>query len=166
MRQTMLASIFHTMRLSSGFTLVELVTVIAVMAIMAATAAPRVIGSDSFDTRGNQGLLITSIRYAQKTAIAQHRMVYVNVDSVNRRLRLCYDPTCTSLLQDPVTVGNYQINFNSNVNLTASQTTMGFTIEGTPSPNVNINYTITNSKNLSQSSTIRVEANTGYVHLV
>ncbi len=154
------------MRHILGFTLVELVTVIAVMAIMAAVAAPRFIGSDSFDTRGNLGMVITSLRYAQKTAMAQHRVVYVQVDNTNKTISLCYTTTCSSLLQDPTGPGNYRLNLNSNVNLTASQTTLGFTVDGLPIPNANATYIVANRKNLSQSSTIQVEANTGYVHIL
>lgn len=154
------------MRFAQGFTLVELVTVIAVMSIIAAVAAPRFIGSDSFDTRGNRSILITSLRYAQKTAISQHRMVYVRVVSANQTLSLCYDPSCNSVLQDPVNVGNYQITFSSNVSLVASQPTLGFNLDGSPNPNVNASYTLTNRKNSAQTSVIQVEANTGYVHLL
>lgn len=147
-----------------GFTLIELAVVISVMGIMAAVTAPRLMTSEAFDTRGQYGMLLAGLRYAQKTAIAQHRTVYVQVDSVNKRLKLCYTNTCDTLLQDPVSGGSYNLALNAKAVVTASLTTLGFTADGTPTPNMAATYTIANSKNLTQSSTILVEANTGYVH--
>lgn len=147
-----------------GFTLVELVVVISVMAILSAVAMPRFMGSDSFDTRGDFGLVLSSVRYAQKMALTQHTTVYVRVDTVNRLIKLCYSSSCDSLLQDPVTGSNYQQSFNRNVLVTPSVATLGFLSDGTPTPNADATYTVVNSKNALQTSTIKVEANTGYVH--
>ncbi len=147
-----------------GFTLVELVTVIAVMSILAAIAAPKFVASDTFDTRGSQGLILSSLRYAQKTAIAQHRTVYVQVNSVNKTISLCYSNSCGTLLQDPVSGGSFRINLNANVIVSPSQTTLGFSADGSPSPNVDATYIVTNKNSSRQTSTIKVEANTGYVH--
>lgn len=146
-----------------GFTLVELVTVIAVMSVMAAIAAPRFIGADTFNARGNLGLVVSSLRYAQKTAIAQHRTVYVQVNTVSKTISLCYTSNCDTLLQDPASSGNYRLNFNSDVTVIPSQTTLGFTSEGVPTPNADATYIVTNSKNTTQTSTVKVEAGTGYV---
>lgn len=147
-----------------GFTLVELVVVIAVLMIMAAVSAPRFTGTETFDTRGTLGQILTTLRYAQKTAIAQHRSVYVQLDAVNKTLKLCYSNTCNSLLRDPVTNGNFSLALNSRVLVTPSVITLGFAVDGTPIPNATATYTVKNSKNLAQTSTIVVEANTGYVH--
>lgn len=147
-----------------GFTLVELVTVIAVMAILAAMAAPKFIGSDTFTTRGDSGLILSTVRYAQKMALTQHKTVYVQVNTSTNTIRLCYSSSCDALLQDPVSGGNYSQAFDRNVQVSASQTTLGFLSDGTPSPSSGASYVITNKKNTAQSLTIKVEANSGYVH--
>lgn len=147
-----------------GFTLIELVSVMAVMAILAAMAAPRMMGSDTFATRGDSGVILSGVRYAQKTAVTQHRTTYVRVNPVSNNLSLCYSATCDVFLQDPVSGGNFSVALDRNVQITATQTTLGFLPDGTPSPSSGADYVITNKKNTSQSHTIKVEPGSGYVH--
>ena len=147
----------------TGFTLVELVTVIAVMAILSAVASSKFVDTDVFDTRGCVGLLSSSLRYAQKTAIAQHKMVYVAVDTTARTIRLCYDVACGTSVTDPVTMSAYQQTYSAKVSITPGQTVLGFGASGAPSPNANTNYVVKNTKNATQTTTIQVEADTGYV---
>lgn len=150
-------------RRQRAFTLIELVVVISVMAILSGVASSKFIGTDVFDTRGCVGLLSSSLRYAQKTAIAQHKMVYVAVDNTVRTIRLCYDTACGSAVIDPVTMAAYQQSYNSNVAITAGQAVLGFGASGAPSVSSNTTYVVKNTKNATQSTTIQVEADTGYV---
>ena len=150
-------------RKQSAFTLVELVTVISVMAILSAVASSKFVGTDVFDTRGCVGLLSSSLRYAQKTAIAQHKMVYVAVDTAARTIRLCYDTACSTAVIDPVTMAAYQQGYSAKVAITPGQTVLGFGASGAPSPNANTTYVVKNTKNATQTTTIQVEADTGYV---
>jgi len=68
-------------RRSIGFTLVELIMVIVVVAIMAGVAAPRFFDRKGFDAASYAAQLKTTLRFAQKTAIAQGRTVYVKITS-------------------------------------------------------------------------------------
>lgn len=147
-----------------GFTLIELITVIAVMAVLVMTAAPRLADNATFNTRGDLGVLVSSLRFAQKMAIAQHRTIYVQLDAGARVLQLCYTNSCDSVLQDPVTNGSYRVTFNSKATLSTSLAVLGFTADGTPTPNLTTTYTVTNSHNTAQTNTVVVEASTGYVH--
>lgn len=67
--------------LERGFTLVELITVMIVVGILAAVAAPRFFASNVFQSRGFADQVQASLRYAQKTAIAQRRNVCVAVNA-------------------------------------------------------------------------------------
>lgn len=147
-----------------GFTIVELVAVIVIMGIIAAIAAPRFIGVDAFDARGSHGTLVSALRYAQKTAIAQRRNVFVNLNTATLVVCLGYTNDCSSAVIDPSTQATYSKTLSSNVTITASTTPIGFDGLGRPVPNATATFTIQNAVVPAESTrTITVEAETGYV---
>ena len=58
-------------RFCGGFTMVELILVIVIAGILATVAVPRLVGRNSFDTRGFADQLAATVRFAQKLAVAQ-----------------------------------------------------------------------------------------------
>lgn len=151
-------------RQAQGFTIVELVAVMVITGIIAAIAAPRFIGVDAFDARGSYGTLTSALRYAQKTAIAQRRNVYVNMNSSTRVVCLGYTSNCSSAVIDPATQAAYSKTLSSNVSIASSTTPLGFDGLGRPVPNATATFTINNAVVPSESTrTISVEADTGYV---
>jgi MSHA pilin protein MshC len=152
------------MRREYGFTIVELVAVMVIVGIIASVSAPRFVGVDAFDARGSYGTLTAALRYAQKTAIAQRRTVYANVNTSTRTVCLGYTSNCSSAVIDPATQASYAKTLSSNVTITASASPIGFDGLGRPVPNAAATFTIQNAVVPSESTrTITVEQDTGYV---
>lgn len=148
-----------------GFTLVELVVVIALMGILVAIAAPRFASGDIFETRGDAGLLSSTLRYAQKTAIAQRKPVFViHADAIPDVVKLCFDAACNQAVISPETRAAYVFTSSKNVDVSSSNAGLGFDGLGRAIPDQAASYTVVNRKNNAQTVTINVEANTGYIH--
>lgn len=93
-----------------GFTLVELITIMVIMGIISAIAVPRMFDRGLFDSRGYYDQVISSLRYAQKTAISQRRLVCVTFPSTSRmQLRTAFNfgGACDTDLQNPA--GTYPV---------------------------------------------------------
>lgn len=145
-----------------GFTLIELIMVMLLVAILAFTAIPRFANRDTFDARGFFDQSVNILRFAQKTAVAQHRNVYVNISGNAICLSYVADSACTDTVNgvpEPTKNARFLKTFPNGVSATALS--FAFTALGQPSPNQQFNIALTAS-GLSQN--IVVERETGYVH--
>jgi MSHA pilin protein MshC len=84
-----------------GFTLVELVVTITVLGIMAAVAIPRFADQQGFQSRVFFDQTQAAIKFAQKTAIAERRLVYLTITSTS--IAACYTAVCGGAGSIPVT---------------------------------------------------------------
>jgi MSHA pilin protein MshC len=147
-----------------GFTLTELITVMVIVGIISVAAIPKFFDRDVFDSRGYRDQVLSTLRFAQKLAIAQRRFVCVDIEPGS--VTLTFDTTEPSTahtaatcpgdpLVSPAGVTPYTISApTANVTL-AGYTDFSFSALGAPSAAQSITvggYTIT------------VEAETGYVH--
>lgn len=82
------SSVIENRRTCGGFTMVELILVMVIAGILAAVAIPRLVGKNSFDTRGFTDQLAATVRFAQKLAIAQRTPVFVQFTATDATL--CY----------------------------------------------------------------------------
>lgn len=143
-----------------GFTLVELILVMAIAGILAAVAMPRLIGSNSFDTRGFTDQLAGTVRFAQKLAISQRRDVFVHLSA--NAATLCYIATvpCPVVSLAPGSGGEtpYTINAPNGVAIVSAVAALGFSAGGVPTTALDIQV------NGAGAYHVLVEQETGYVH--
>lgn len=160
---------FAKRRAIQGFTMVELILVLVVFGILSAIALPRFSDRVDFDARGFFDQTQNMIRYAQKTAIAQRRPVWVQLSQADGVICLTYvqvNVNCQSDAGAPVLVPGEQIWYRRAV---PADVNFGVTIFfsfnalGQPNPNTAKELTLFQSGTIAV-GTIRVEAETGYVH--
>lgn len=146
------------LRNNSGFTMTELVIVIIISVILAAFAAAR-ISTQAFDTEGFANQTIAMVRFAQKIAISQRRTVAVVVTpGTPGTIRLCYtDTSCTGGdVHEPPGSASFTKTSKSNVTVAGSS----FTFSALGKPSAAGTITISGDG----STTVTIEAETGYVH--
>lgn len=73
-------------RHGAGFSMVELVVTISIIGLLAAFTIPRFVSIEGFDSRGFHDEAIGVVRYAQKTAIAWRRTVFICVSATEIRV--------------------------------------------------------------------------------
>jgi MSHA pilin protein MshC len=83
-------------RAHRGFTLVELITVVVILGIIAVVAVPRFFDRGTYDSREFHDQVLSTLRYAQKAAIAQRRFVCVAFTANSVDLTYGTNSNCTT----------------------------------------------------------------------
>jgi MSHA pilin protein MshC len=139
---------------TTGFTFIELVMVIVILAIVSVIVAPKFVSNSIFVARGFADQILSTLRYAQKTAIAQHQNVCVNLAASS--LTLTMNATCSLTLNLADRQSNV-LTAPAGVTLTSSAATITFNDLGQPSTGATITVS-------GATTVITVEMETGYVH--
>lgn len=127
--------------------MVELIMTVVMIGIVAAMAAPRFFDNNVFQERGAANQVQAALRYGQKVAIAQRRNVSVNISAA-----------AISNCGAELAGGNIDCKISNSVNVDpALPQTVTFNALGQPVPNAAAAIAV-------GTTTITVEAETGYVH--
>lgn len=152
-----------SLRAARGFTLVELIMVIVLLGILSFVAAGRMASRDDFDVQGFAEQVATTVRLAQKSAVAQRRTVYVNVDTGSGSVRACLDAlaACNSPLAAPFG-GDLAASAPGNVSLASAESQFSFDPMGRPSLGATLEIVATAGNGAGYR--VIVEQESGYVH--
>jgi MSHA pilin protein MshC len=151
-----------------GFTLIELVAVIVIASILAILAAPSLLGLNTFDSGGFYDQMLVTLRYAQKTAIAQNRHVCVALTANDKvTLTTGTDSACTTnpggstnlAPTPPCSQTTYAV-CSSNATFSSPLSSFSFDAQGGPS------FASTQKISISGAGSICIAAETGYVYSV
>jgi MSHA pilin protein MshC len=162
----------------AGFTLVEMIGVMVIMSILLFVAAPRFFDHNTFDVRLFEDRIQTMLQYAQKTAIAQNRKIYVRLNGSS--VALCLDATCSDDAHKLAAPGGSSGSCGGSANafwmcegipagVTLSPATAGFFFNALGKPfdtggaslSAQLDIAVTAD---GQSHHVYVEQETGYVH--
>ena len=141
-----------TRRSVRGYSLAELAIVIVIAAIMAALAIPQ-FNQPQIDATWYHEQVRSGVRYAQRTAVAQRRQVFVLVEA-GPRLALCDADPCGARVTELATGNDFVLNAPSGVALSISASPLSFNGLGQPSSGATVNV---------GGKLVTVNAETGYV---
>jgi len=148
--------------------------VMVMLGVLAVFAAPRIFNSDDFYARGFHDETLALLRYAQKAAIAQRRMVCATLDTAASTVVLKMEnPTlappaavvCNVNLSGPKGESPAKVAAKSGVTYSSSAASLIFDGLGQPVDTSRAALTSNTTIQVSNTGkTITVEAGTGYVH--
>ena len=143
-----------TARSARGYSLLELVIVIVIAAILAAIAIPQ-FNQREIDAAWYHEQVRSAVRHAQRTAVAQRRAVFVEVEA-GPKLSLCYAAGCGpgTRLTQPGSTDTFEIAAPAGVALAISASPLSFNGLGQPSSGATVTV---------GPRTVTINAETGYV---
>lgn len=139
--------------------MVELVVIIVIIGILATAAAPLFFDLSTFSSRGFSDQVLSTLRYAQKTAVAQHQYVCIAFTPNSVTLTTGATSACGTPLSSPTGQSPYVVS-SSNASFAGTPAGFNFNWLGQPSfSGAPMSISVS-----GYTPVIVVEAETGYVH--
>jgi len=147
-----------------GFTLVELVMVITIVAVIASVGMSRFASPSPFAGRALADQLASSLRAAQRLAVAQRQVLYVQVVANPAAVLICRDLACAQAVT-PVDGSAAWLTAAAGARL---DTGAAYSIDGMGRPSLAAAQTFTPLDEAGQPSgpVVRVEAETGFARVL
>jgi MSHA pilin protein MshC len=144
---------------TSGFTLVELIVVLIIVGVLAVATLPRFFDQSTFDDRGFYDETLAILRYAQKTAVAQRRLVCVTFTATTVALKIAHNfgGACTDDVMSPNGTASYKITAHGSSQFSTIPSAISFNPDGSASAAASIQVS-------GAANVISVDAVTGYVY--
>lgn len=148
--------------MARGFTMVELVIVMLLMGVLTAVGMSRFADREPFAVQGVADQLVSGLRLAQATAIAQRQTVYVVLTALPVALQVCLDAGCSQTLPAP---GGETIWLAETQNLRLSASASYSVLpSGAPSLASQLSVLVQSADGSVSSNPVRVEPGSGHVH--
>jgi len=139
--------------------MVEMIMVIVIVGILAVVVIPKMMDKGEYEAFAFHDDAQALVRYAQKTAIAQRRAVYVVIGA--SKIQACFtDASCGTPVPDPGKSTSPLV-INAPAGTSVSPAT-NFYFNGLGKPSLGGNLTVTSVASVSRQFT--VEKETGLVH--
>jgi len=135
---------------------------IVIIGILLAVTAPRFVSWKGFASRGSYDEAQAVVRYAQRTAVAWRRPIYVCVSAT--AISATSNSDCTTApVKHPITGADLKSTATAGVTLSSSAGP-SFSFDGLGRPNAPVTITLTSTIADDPARQIAVESETGYVH--
>jgi prepilin-type N-terminal cleavage/methylation domain-containing protein len=152
----------HARTGTRGFTIVEMVVVMVLIGVFTAMGMARFADREPFAAQGVADQIVSGLRVAQATAVAQRRSVYVVFAASPPTMSVCLDAACTQPLVTPAGDATWLAD-TSGLTLSAAAA-FNFGPDGAPSLASQLQLQVLGSGGSAASQLIKVETGSGFVH--
>jgi MSHA pilin protein MshC len=140
--------------------MLELVIVILIAGILSFTAIGRLNNTGEVNAHGFAEQIASTLRFAQEAAVAQRRLLYVNVNAGTGLVNACLDNACTQPLAAP---GGGSVSLQAPGGVVLSTNAAQFWFDGLGQPSTGSQIQIQATASDGQVFTVTVEPTSGYV---
>jgi MSHA pilin protein MshC len=146
----------------AGFTMLELIIVILIAGILSFTAIGRLNDTGEVNAHGFAEQIASTLRFAQEAAVAQRRLMYVNVNAGSGLVDACLDSSnaCAQPLAAP---GGGTLAVQAPGGIVMSTSTAQFSFDGLGQPSTASQIQIHVTAPDGQQFSVTVEPVSGYV---